>query len=260
MTKFKRGDKVRVKPGARSAYDYGPTDYDEVRIVRNPEIILSGAARFRTVVVLNEDNSGSAFYRESDLVPVLAEDSPVSEAAVKKWADNNGLCDEFDLLAFQHYGWSSRKHKTPTLGEVRRLVHREGYGELFDAEFPPPEPGYPETGKWVRLTTKDGKTHDVLVTNKPSDSRHVIWIAPDPRQDKSHFYLLLPGYRGAMGASARHVTSWEYLDHPWKVGDVVPAGTIVGKQWTGLDSNGRGHTMRADVQSALDRTIVWIED
>lgn len=68
---------------------------------------------------------------------------------------------------------------------------------------------------------------------------------------------------------------WTIIDHGalkgtvttvWKVGDVVPAGTVVGKRWSGLYEGPEVGITRAmnyragDHMGRFDRRIVWIEE
>lgn len=262
---FKVGDKVRIIEGASSKYGH-------LRGGRECFIYSTEDEDGFIRVAAKDRPSVSRLVRPRDLeriVPNGPEEEPVDVKAIQDLADRLGLCENFDRVVADKWGWPSRKMEVPTMAEMRQLAHDRGYGSSFDEAFPkPPEPfiGYPEVGKWVKATMKDGSVKEFEVTEN---------------NDRGHDYLLTNFTYGPVGRTAIfiipegkiptgdhpdcHVVEWEYIEKPWKVGDVVPAGTSLPKNWTGqYRGAARGvvefSTYSPNQKPAHDRTIVWVQD
>lgn len=106
------------------------------------------------------------------------EDDEVDIADIQKFADDLGMCSEFDLVMHRTYGWASRKVTTPTYGQLRELAHDQGYGTAFDKKYPKVEPEepyvvptMPTKGDRVKVTRKDGSVVEGEVTRALKDAR-----------------------------------------------------------------------------------------
>lgn len=114
----------------------------------------------------------------------------------------------------------------------------------------------PEKGRWIRAVMWDGVTREFEVTmNDPVQ-------LGESHKNSSRYCLV--NYE-PVGARDMYVRSWEYVERPWKVGDVVPANTKVGRTWLGAPSNDRRNTSpflfdRPHQTSSSDRVILWLDE
>lgn len=262
---FQKGDKVRLIEGASSKYGHLRGGQECVIYSTENE---SGFIRVAT----KENERVSRLVRPRDLervVPAGPEDEPVDVKAIQALADRLGLCGDFDDVVADKWGWPRRNMEVPTMGEMRRLAHDKGYGSRFDEAFPPPAdpfPGYPEVGKWVKATMKNGDVKEFEVT-KNEDRSHDYILTDFTHGESGHTaYFIIPEGKYPSGDHPEcHVVAWEYIEKPWKVGDEVPAGTAIDKAWTG---EYKGHssgwskfrTYTHGSTSSVDRTIVWVEN
>lgn len=123
----------------------------------------------------------------------------------------------------------------------------------------------PEVGRWIKATTKDGKTHEFEVT-KNSQFTSVkdecvvltaggiqLWVGPGNSLWTTEDHA--------------HIVSWKYIEKPansYKVGDVVPARTGLDRDWYGERTDGIRDYFRSvlprDAFSDHPRKILWIEE
>lgn len=132
---------------------------------------------------------------------------------------------------------------------------------LIHGEEPEPKIEFPEPGRWIRAVTYDGAVYErevqeeveEYISAKESrvlwqDNGYSFWMGPEPDYLEEHW----------------QVESWEYIERPWKVGDVVPAYTIIERDWYGERADGGSAVRRIPVcagdPSEFDRKILWIEE
>lgn len=116
-------------------------------------------------------------------------------------------------------------------------------------------PSIPEIGKWIRATTKDGKTHQFQVTDN-DDHHGGVFLQEDVSSGQDFYINLQPK---ESDDKTRWVVDWEYIQKPWKVGDVVPAGTVLGRVWLGRSESGIVLQVPRIHYSKLDLTILWLD-
>jgi len=116
----------------------------------------------------------------------------------------------------------------------------------------------PEIGRWIEAETVDGWKHTFKVTGHRFNREWGTFFRPSENSQEL-FITWRPN-----GDVTRKIVSWKYVEKQWAVGDLVPAGTPVGKEWSGLYEGAikdidRASDFRKGAFSTYDRRIVWIE-
>ena len=113
-------------------------------------------------------------------------------------------------------------------------------------EDPEPVPPLPKEGDYIRATLRDGRTLEGAVGGVDEVVlHHEIKIGQD--------LAFIGGEE-----HPRDIVSWEPVQKPWAVGDLVPEGTVVGKEWLGRTDLGGLSVLNATDYSTFDRTIVGL--
>lgn len=208
------------------------------------------------------------------------EDDQVNPEDIQALADELDLCSEFDQTMFRKFGWASREVTTPTIGQMRELAYENGYGRQFDRRFPKVEPEEdpyeapkaPKKGENVVLTTGDGRERRGVVervrynegTATFSHSYTKVNLEGAP-YDSVYIFDTSDGVKEYDGPD-RTVVKVEVLEREWKVGDTVPAGTTLKKEWIGVIDGEKPHwvarfaTVLTGQASEYDRRISWIQE
>lgn len=115
----------------------------------------------------------------------------------------------------------------------------------------------PEVGRWIEATDAEGTTKVIEVTiNGTSLGVTRIshwWVSPNNARIDDADLVDPSTDRG-------RIVSWKYVDKPWAVGDVIPAGTKVGREWLGSYPGVPNKHFSAEGKSTANRTIIWIEE
>lgn len=114
----------------------------------------------------------------------------------------------------------------------------------------------PEIGKWIEATDAAGTTKVIEVNMNNHTNSKTTWIGNGESAFDGFYARIDDAGKQSQGRRGR-IVSWKYVDAPrnWKVGDVVPAGTRVGRKWLG-----EGVDNVAITHYNTDRKIVWIEE
>lgn len=117
----------------------------------------------------------------------------------------------------------------------------------------------PEVGDYIRAELRNDSRVEFevgIVEEKVTHFR--VW-----GNQSNLYYISKPNDKET---SPNDILSWTLVERPkqWKVGDVVPVGTVVGQEWSGLyEGNDSAILRTVDFQpmdtTHQDRRIVWIE-
>lgn len=128
-------------------------------------------------------------------------------------------------------------------------------------EIEPSAPAVPEKGRWIRATTKDGKTHEFEVT-EDNDTGYSTYLAHFPGEG---YLLFLNPRNGHEDIPDREVIDWEYIEAPKgppAVGDVLEAGERPRVSGVYEDEFGRKMYLSKDTSEHINkkRTLTWIDN
>ena len=195
------------------------------------------------------------------------------EERIDALADKQGWCDEYDQIMWDEFGKKPRKGRKVikpeiTVESLRALAKAKGQLAAFDAEFnPKPEVKIPVVGQWITATYADNHTDTFEVTlnatQNTSSSWKATWLRKNPRDSSTWDFIYTSEGRSAGSDKTREVVSWVPATKPWAVGDLVPANTIVGRQWIGslLNDSLNVLGLGSSNSSGYDRKIIaFVED